>query len=118
MTQKQYNRKWLRRFLSVVVAFITAIIVFSVAEVNEHNSSALYGDNTPYSDWNVFVIISNAFAVTANAEEYDLYAVEYNGEIYTYAAIYNSESEIGSLEDENYIIVDGCKLYIRDIVNA
>jgi hypothetical protein len=115
--QKEY-RKWLRRFLSVVLAFITAIVIFSIAEVNNHNSAALYGDNTPYSDWNVFVIISNAFSATANAEEYDLYAVEYNGEIYTYAAIYNSEAEIGAPDDENYIVVDGCVVYIRDIVNA
>ena len=115
--QKYYNRV-LRIFLTAVVVFITAITIASIREVNAHNTAALYGDNTSYSDWNIFVMLSDMFSVTASAEECDVYVVEYFGEFYSYFATYESEEDIGSTDDDNYIIVDGKTVYIRDIVTA
>lgn len=63
------------------------------------------------------VLLTIAIMLTTPTPQ--LYAVEYDSNIYEYEAVYNSESEIGSATDDNFIItLDGKIVYVRDIVGG
>ena len=65
------------------------------------------------------MIIAMLVLTMLTQNNYDVYSVEYDGNIYTYSAHYNSELEIGSETDNNFIVtLDGEVIFVRDIVGG
>ena len=53
------TRLYIRRFITAFCVSIVMWVVMSAAEISGHNHAALYGEDKPYSEWNMVIIFSN-----------------------------------------------------------
>lgn len=54
------TRLHIRRFIVVMITVLLIWLVMSMAEISGHNHAALYGENKPYSNWNIVVLFDHA----------------------------------------------------------
>lgn len=54
------TRLHIRRFTTAICVLLIAWLVLSMSEISGHNHATLYGEDKPYSEWNIVVMFDHA----------------------------------------------------------
>lgn len=53
------TRLHIRRLITAFCVLTLMWLILSMSEISGHNHATLYGENKPYSEWNMVVIFDN-----------------------------------------------------------
>lgn len=54
------TRLYIRRLIIAFCISMIMWVIMSAAEISGHNHASLYGENKPYSNWNIVVMFDHA----------------------------------------------------------